>query len=250
MITFNYTPPWKQIAGFAAVVLLLAVAESPALAAGTITEFTVPTPNSGPLYITAGPDGALWFTERDANKIGRITTFGTITEFVVRAGSEPEHITAGPDGALWFTEFNSGRIGRITTAGFVTEFPVLPITPFGITAGPDSALWFTASNGNAVARITTNGLITQFLGPPECAPDEYCNALDAITAGPDGALWFTDTGWMNESIGRITTDGAFTKFGLPSADSGPRGITAGPDRALWFTERNANRIGRIPTGPP
>jgi hypothetical protein len=30
---------------------------------GTITEYPIPTPDSGPNGITAGPDGALWFTE-------------------------------------------------------------------------------------------------------------------------------------------------------------------------------------------
>ena len=39
----------------------------------TITEFHVPTPNSFPVVITTGPDGALWFTEVLGNKIGRIT---------------------------------------------------------------------------------------------------------------------------------------------------------------------------------
>ena len=45
----------------------------------TITEFPVPTAGGGALDITAGPDGNLWFTEGTGNKIGRITTAGTIT---------------------------------------------------------------------------------------------------------------------------------------------------------------------------
>jgi len=45
----------------------------PASPAGSITEFPVPTADSGPWAITAGPDGNLWFTEYDGNKIGRIT---------------------------------------------------------------------------------------------------------------------------------------------------------------------------------
>jgi virginiamycin B lyase len=201
------------------------------------------------------PDGALWFTESFffGSKIGRITTTGAITEFVVRAGSEPENITAGPDGALWFTEFNSGQIGRITTNGTVTEFgPVDGITPFGITTGPDRALWFTAANGNMIARITTGGTSTVFPIPEDCGPEEYCYTPYDITAGPDGALWFSETHVLgvNESIGRITTDGTITGFAIPSASSGPRGITAGPDGALWFTESSANQIGRIPTDPP
>ena len=40
---------------------------------GTITEFAIPTPFSGPEGITTGPDGNLWFTESDGNKIGRLS---------------------------------------------------------------------------------------------------------------------------------------------------------------------------------
>jgi virginiamycin B lyase len=49
---------------------------------GTITEFTLPTANSGPIGITVGPDGNLCFTEFNANQIGMIRPDGsTITEF-------------------------------------------------------------------------------------------------------------------------------------------------------------------------
>ena len=86
---------------------------------------------SEPFGITAGPDGALWFTEYYGNRIGRITTLGAITEYVVpTANSYPDGITAGPDGALWFTEsFTLGNIGRITTGGTITEFAELTSRP-------------------------------------------------------------------------------------------------------------------------
>jgi virginiamycin B lyase len=42
--------------------------------AGVITEFALPTAGSDPFDIAAGPDGALWFTQQDGNRIGRITT--------------------------------------------------------------------------------------------------------------------------------------------------------------------------------
>lgn len=74
--------------------------------AGAINEFPLPTANSNPLGITHGPDCALWFTEDEGNRIGRITVTGEITEFAIpTANSEPSRITTGPDGALWFTEF-------------------------------------------------------------------------------------------------------------------------------------------------
>ena len=81
---------------------------------GTITAFSLPTANTLPYGITAGPDGNLWFTEYYGNKIGRITPGGTITEFPLPAAdSSPTAITAGPDGTLWFIEPNGDKIGRI-----------------------------------------------------------------------------------------------------------------------------------------
>ena len=80
-----------------------------------IAEFTPPTSNNGPQYITTGPDGNLWFTETGVGKIGRVTPSGTITEFATCASnSAPFVITTGPDGNLWFTENSVGKIGKIT----------------------------------------------------------------------------------------------------------------------------------------
>jgi streptogramin lyase len=50
-------------------------------------------------------DGNLWFTEFMANKIGRITPSGTITEFVVpTASSEPQAIKGHIDGTIWLRD--------------------------------------------------------------------------------------------------------------------------------------------------
>jgi streptogramin lyase len=63
------------------------------------------TAGSQPYGITAGPDGALWFTQFAANKIGRITTAGVVREFPLPTlNSHPTGITSGSDGALWFIE--------------------------------------------------------------------------------------------------------------------------------------------------
>jgi virginiamycin B lyase len=232
-----------------AVAAIAALSCSASAVAQTVTEFPIPTANSVPKSIAAGPDGALWFTEFSGNKIGRITTGGVITEFSLpKAGSTPYVITAGPDGALWFVELNGDNIGRITTAGVITEFPILTgnSRPSGITVGPDGALWFTefsnsSPTGNTIGRITTSGVITEFPLDPGRRPS-------GITVGPDGALWFTEFNANN--IGRIATAGVITEFPIPTTDNNPLGmlgITVGPDGALWFTEQYGNKIGRITT---
>src|SRR5437867_2972383 len=106
---------------------LTGAAEAAVPVPGVITEFSLPTASRGPFEITAGPDGALWFTVLTNNKIGRITPTGTVTEFLIpTANSRPWGITAGPDGNLWFTEESGNKIGRITPTGVVLNEFALP----------------------------------------------------------------------------------------------------------------------------
>src|SRR5215831_5848487 len=154
---------------------------------------------TGPWGITAGPDGALWFTNRTGNTIGRITTTGKVKTFSGTGISAPEGITAGPDGNLWFTTdttVNEDSIGRITTTGSVTTSFLGSTGPWGITAGPDGALWFTNHTGNSIGRISATGKVTTYTATTVSGPA-------GITAGRDGAMWFTNS--TGNSIGRITT---------------------------------------------
>ena len=212
--------------------------------AGLITEFsTGMSASAQPSGIAAGPDGNLWFTERSADNIGRITPAGVITEFPIpTASAKPSWIAGGSDGNLWFTEEGGNRIGRITPAGVITEFSsgISPsANPYGIAAGSDGNLWFTEEAGNRIGRITPAGVITEFSTGMSASSMPY-----GIAAGPDGNLWFTE--YTGNRIGRITPAGVITEFstGL-TAGADPSGITAGPDGNLWFTECSGNRIGRI-----
>ena len=106
-------PALRLLACF--LLLLTFSAPSAVMGAGAVTEFPVPTANSGPAEIITGPDGNLWFTERNTTNIGRITPAGVITEIKVpTVDSAPYGITAGPDGNIWFAESSGGRIGRVT----------------------------------------------------------------------------------------------------------------------------------------
>ena len=49
--------------------------------AGVITDEYQLTAGTGPVGITAGPDGALWFTESAVNKIGRTTAINPGSEY-------------------------------------------------------------------------------------------------------------------------------------------------------------------------
>src|SRR5258708_6158980 len=76
-----------------------------------------------PEDIAVGPDGVLWFTGAGAARIGRMTTSGHLTEFLLATADDRlAAITAGPDKALRFTGPLAPVIGRPTTSGPPTEF--------------------------------------------------------------------------------------------------------------------------------
>src|ERR1035437_4307712 len=72
----------------------------------TFVVYTVPTANSIPQGITAGPDGNLWFTELGADKVAKVSTSGVFTEYSVPTRySGVWGIAAGAGGNLWITVY-------------------------------------------------------------------------------------------------------------------------------------------------
>ena len=189
-----------------------------------------------------GSDGNVWFTERSANRIGRITPTGGITEYPIPTAA------VGPEGSRLDPTVPCGSPNRPATGsggspppGAITEF-VLPRAssgPLGITAGPDGALWFTevGTAGNRIGRITTAGQVTEY-------PLAFSNRQPTdITTGPDGNLWFTER--AGNAVGRILHGGSIDEFVVPTALPNLVGIAAGPDGNVWFVEQGGNSIGRI-----
>src|SRR3569833_2106257 len=168
---------------------------------------------SSPTFIVDGPDGALWLTEQRANKIGRITLGGEISEYPIPTpASAPYSITVGEDGNLWFIEAMANKIGRISQSGAVREFATS--TPnsglIGITAGADGAIRFFENSANRIGRIDRDGRITEF---PLPTPNTHPRM---IAMGSDGNVWFTEEAPTVNRIARITPGGRITEFPIPA----------------------------------
>ena len=83
-------------------------------------QFPPPTPSSNPYDMTVGPNQVLYFTERNANKIGAFNPSNpsAITETPVPTpGAGPYKIVTGHDGNIWFSEFNNPKIGVLEVSG-------------------------------------------------------------------------------------------------------------------------------------
>jgi virginiamycin B lyase len=233
------------------VVGLLAAGSASADVPVSVSSWPTPTAAAAPDGIVLGPDGNLWFTEFDANKIGQITPAGQITEFGgLTAGSEPAAITAGPDGALWFVQPGTNDVGRISTGGAVTEVSIAVGTsgcetagsgPVGIASGSDGDLWVTEDRNSP-------GQIAQ-IDPSGDAVTQHCPGYSmpyAIVPGSDGALWFT---YGEGDVGRITTAGTSSAIPTVEESSALMPIVVGPDHDFYIgISDSPSEVEQLTTG--
>jgi virginiamycin B lyase len=186
--------------GFLASLMLLGLPIVGAARGATITEYELPSSPSAPSGLTAGPDGALWFTERIGQQDRAGYDLGSVHGvFVLRCQCAFADYHRTRRRLVVHGAFTN-KIGRVTTSGTFTAFPVPTpnSAPVGITAGPDGVLWFTEGDANKIGRVTTSGAFSEFSIPTAIA------APTGITSGPDGALWFTEEN--ARKIGRVTTE--------------------------------------------
>ncbi len=236
---------------------------------GAIEEFPVPTVDAQAGSIARGPDGAMWFTEASALKLGRIASDGAIVEYPLPPElfanppfasptapatplSDPANVSvqprgrartffklggvvAGSDHALWLTAPYADAIVRMTTGGAVHIFrlPAGLTRPGALTLGPDGAVWFTASG--AIGRVTPDGVATRFA-------IETRMPLTSIVWGPDGNVWFS---FVDGRVGRIAHNGALKVFAAPvvAAPSGP--LIGGCDGNLYVADPFRAAVWRV-----
>ncbi|MEY2928110.1 MAG: hypothetical protein RL367_2587, partial [Pseudomonadota bacterium] len=145
--------------------------------------------NPRPHGLGIGADGALWFTGKLTNTVGRVDTAGHVHHFALPTiGAVPIYIAAGPGGSMWCTELGGSKIARVSDQGAVSEFaiPTPDSRPIAIVKAPDGqSMWFSQEAGGKVGRIDPDGSITEYPVP--------LTRKDAILGGlafdADGNLW-------------------------------------------------------------
>jgi virginiamycin B lyase len=212
-----------------------------------LTGYEVPGVPSG---LLAGPDGAIWFN-LGRERLGRIAPDGTLSEISLTESIRPWSGTVGRDRAFWYTESGLNSLARVSMSGTVTRLPLGSANgrPGAITNDSHGGLWFTYGSADycghgSIGRLSVDGLVSllpipETLGRLRETGDQVSRS---IAVGDDSVVWFTQL--LDRRIGRVTNDGQFTGFNLPTGVVNDAfSIATGTEGSMWLAEAGA--IGRI-----
>ena len=212
--------------------------------AGVITEFAVPSNESEPFGIAAGPDGDIWFTEIARNQIGRI---GPVFSRVL-------DLSVGPDGGTRLLRLD-GSSGQVALDSVNGDGAVSRGSGFGpyqgwtarrASAGSDGltrVLWTNDDGSAALWLVGPDGNQASF----RLGPAAGWRAIDvaASVPGTTHLLWTDADGrialWAVENSGRVSTGPAYGPYAGWTAAA----IADGEDglsRVLWNRFDGASAI--------
>ncbi|HEV2253670.1 MAG TPA: IPT/TIG domain-containing protein, partial [Streptosporangiaceae bacterium] len=229
-------------------------------AAGTVSQWPVPTASAGPWDLVIDSTGKIWFTEHYVNQIGWFDPASPATTFheiaTPTAGSNPYGITVDASGNIWFTENPDAvaQIGEYTSAGKLNEYKIrntqtggTGLTPHLITIAPNGSIWWSEGFVAAIAILNpataqpgTNNGVKEYPYTPACST---CGAhTSGISADSQGNIWFDDS--LQNTFGSLPVGGgAFSIFNVPTSNGHPHdGLNVDAQNRVWFDEEFGNKL--------
>ena len=192
-----------------------------------------------------GADGASWFTEQMASKIGRLDPkTGDIKEYPLEVtNSGPHGLVSDREGNIWFTTNFAGYIGELDPkTGGVKQYK-MPVEkgaedPHSLIFDENGTLWFTLQGANMVGRLDpTTGKVELKDVPTE-------NALPyGIQMSSKGVPFFCELGTHKiASIDPKTM--AIHDYDLPEQVRPCRLAIDAQDR-VYFSDFKSGHLGRL-----
>jgi streptogramin lyase len=223
-----------------------------------LVEYPIAFPtNSGPYRLTvAGTDG--WFTERYANRVGRLdATTGRIDEFAdngLSPNSGLSDIKVASNGWVWIGGQWSKRLVRlIVTSPLVYAFTEITDTQRpGFVIAPDrfaiddfQAIWLTVPD--APTSNQRLGFYTPQDGIFDWASLLPSSQPQSVVSIP-GEIWFSDE--QRNVLSRVQL-GTFTIVDSRGPIERPTSLAVESPQVFWITQHTLQgAIGRLVTTPP
>jgi len=210
------------------------------------------TANSRPFQL-ALRGNEVWFTERGANRVGRLNALtGQIDEFFgngLSSNSGLAGIDLAPDGSIWLAGQSSNRLIRMVVTStlnysFQEYAPGNANGPFAIAVESNSRIHFTAPVSDRVGFLTpSTGFVV--LAPP--VPSGYYPS-DIVWDPSHAATWFSQPHGNRIGLFFVGTLGIPTQFGPITR---PVGLSQVSSNTLWATQQDSlGQLAKLVYTPP
>jgi streptogramin lyase len=195
------------------------------------------TVNSQPYRLTLMGD-EVWFTERGANRIGRLNIHtGQLDEFYgngLASNAGLADIKVAPNGWVWVAGQSSNQLIRLvvtstTQYAFNAYTHTLLIAPYGLAIESSNSIWVTLPDTHQISRFTPSHDL--FIWPCGLTTNRQPTG---IVVTPDMA-WFSDPQLNQIGQVQIGTSPVMNSYGPIDR---PVGLASGPPNVFWTTQQN------------
>ncbi len=209
----------------------------------TITEWTVPWPETRPRDPYLDHHHRVWFVGQRGDYLGVLDPkVGQFHQFQLDPGTGPHNCIVDQEGMVWYAGNRAGHIGKLDpTTGTITKYPMpndYASDPHTLVFGKRGEIWFTVQHGNMIGRLQMHSgsillipLLSQHALP-------YGIVMDA-TYTP----WFTEFGANKLGTYDWTTKGV-KEISLPRKEARPRRLALTTDGMVWYVDYVESILGR------
>ena len=208
---------------------------------------------SAPNDLALDTHGGVWFTELNADSLGRLdTATGNIRQYPLSTKKSiqtlnPYGITVDQQGIVWFTESSNNHLGRLDPAtGKISLFTMPGLgantTLMEIASDAHGTIWATTfSAGLLLSFNPQTSTFTPYYAP---STGNSTGGLYGLTVTARGQVWVTVS--AENVIARLDAVGDhFIYYPIPTKDSVPLGVVMGANNTMWFTEAGSDKIGML-----
>jgi streptogramin lyase len=219
---------------------------------------TVPDPShpgktlslpSAPNDLALDAHGAVWFTEFNADAVGRLDPrTGLMRHYPLSATRSvqmlaPFGVAVDPQGMVWFTEMSTGQVGRLDPAtGRLRFFPVPgpKVDPMEIASDAHETIWVTCFNDALLLRLDPrSATFSRYVATSTGHGADGLYGLVVTIAG-DVRVTILAENMIAHLDGKASR---FVYYPIPTPGSEPLAMAMGPDQTLWFTE--VDKLGML-----
>jgi len=173
--------------------------------------------------VAASPDGGVWITDAEANRIYRGWVNGSLFSVAgtsVQPGDSgdggpasraqlraPRGVSAASDGGVVFADAGNSKIRRISPSGYIETVAGTGVwgfsgdggratqarlaSPSGVAVAQPDGMWIADTGNNRVRRVWPNGTITTVAGDGTTSP---LYVPVAVASATDSGAWVADSG--------------------------------------------------------